>query len=422
MFGSHLSIAGSMLTAIDEAQRLRFDTVQVFTKNQQQWSAKPLDHGMTRDWNGRVASLGWGDRLVSHASYLINLATHQDELWRKSIDLMTDEIERCEALGIRFLVHHPGSFVGHTLDAGMARIAGAYREIFSRTKGFRTVSCLEDTAGAGSTIGGPFEDLARLRSLIIDATGEPARVAYCLDSCHMHAYGYDLSLRAGADKALTHFDSTCGLANLRVVHLNDSKGAAGSKLDRHAHIGEGTIGTPSLRASGFASIVNHPAIVAIPKILETPKDDRADGVPWDVVNHARLVSLQNGEDSEAKVTEWRDAHSAVDHAALSSTPGRARSSASSGSKRKTKPEEASSTSASPKRAGKPAAAAKSGQSLAKAGKTRTCGASTTNSMGKPASSKRTRSRDGDEAARSSGASGARKMTSSARAKPRRRQA
>ncbi|MCC6970333.1 MAG: deoxyribonuclease IV [Phycisphaerales bacterium] len=308
MFGSHLSIAGSMLTALDEAQRLCFDTVQVFTKNQQQWAAKPLDPAMVRDWNARVAILGWGDRMVSHASYLINLATHQDELWRKSIDLMTDEIERCETLGIRYLVHHPGSFVGHTLDAGLTRIADAYRELFNRTRGYQTVSCLEDTAGGGSTIGGPFEDLARLRSIIIDKTGEPPRIAYCLDSCHMHAFGHDLSTREAAEKALDHFHATCGIENLRVFHLNDSKGIVGSRLDRHAHIGEGTIGAPNLAASGFAAIVNHPVVARVPKILETPKENRADGVPWDIVNRARLVSLQSGGDPEALVGEWTASH------------------------------------------------------------------------------------------------------------------
>lgn len=308
MFGSHLSIAGSMTTALDEAQRLCFDTVQVFTKNQQQWAAKPLDPAMVSDWNARVATLGWGDRMVSHASYLINLATHQDELWRKSINLMTDEIERCETLGIRYLVHHPGSFVGHTLDAGLARIADAYRELFNRTRGYQTVSCLEDTAGGGSTIGGPFEDLARLRSMIIDKTGEPPRIAYCLDSCHMHAFGHDLSTRQAAEKALDHFHATCGIENLRVFHLNDSKGVVGSRLDRHAHIGEGTIGAPNLAASGFAAIVNHPVVARIPKILETPKENRADGVPWDVINRARLVSLQTNADPEVLVGEWTASH------------------------------------------------------------------------------------------------------------------
>jgi len=144
--------------------------------------------------------------------------------------------------------------------------------------------------------------------MIIDKTGEPPRIGYCLDSCHMHAFGHNLATRDAAEKALGHFHATCGIENLRVFHLNDSKGAVGSKLDRHAHIGEGTIGAPNLAASGFAAIVNHPAIVKIPKILETPKEDRTDGVPWDIVNRARLVSLQAGADPETSVGEWLATH------------------------------------------------------------------------------------------------------------------
>lgn len=114
MFGSHLSIAGSMVNALHEAEKLSLDTVQVFTKNQQQWKAKPLDPTMVKEWSGEVKRLGWGDRIVSHASYLINLASANEELWEKSVTLMLDEIERCETLGIRYLVHHPGAAVGQT--------------------------------------------------------------------------------------------------------------------------------------------------------------------------------------------------------------------------------------------------------------------------------------------------------------------
>lgn len=413
MFGSHLSIAGSMTTALDEAQRLCFDTVQVFTKNQQQWAAKPLDPAMVRDWNARVAALGWGDRMVSHASYLINLATHQDELWRKSIDLMTDEIERCETLGIRYLVHHPGSFVGHTLDAGLARIADAYRELFNRTRGYQTVSCLEDTAGGGSTIGGPFEDLARLRSMIIDKTGEPPRIAYCLDSCHMHAFGHDLSTRQAAEKALDHFHATCGIENLRVFHLNDSKGAVGSRLDRHAHIGEGTIGAPNLSHSGFAAIVNHPVIAKIPKILETPKENRADAVPWDIINRARLVSLQSGADPEVLVGEWTASHPvAAAHPSRPkpSTPGStkpARTSKPAKSEVEAKP----ATKPDIKPASKPHKRTKA--SPARTSTTR--GKNAAPSPGSPSKSSRPASRSASKSAESPRASGARKIDSSRRA-------
>lgn len=311
MFGSHLSIAGAMTNALREGESLGLDTVQVFTKNQQQWKARPLEPSAVAEWRREVARLGWdkggptgGGRTVSHASYLINLASPDDELWPKSLDLMTDEIERCEALAIPFLVHHPGSFTTSTLDDGLSRIVAAYTELFGRTRGYATVSCLEGTVGAGRTIGGAFEHLATLRQRIADATGAPSRVAFCLDTCHLHAAGYDLSTRQKARDVLALFDARCGLAHVKVLHLNDSKGAAGSRLDRHAHIGDGTIGGGTTRAklaaSGFAEFVNHPAFARVPKILETPKDDPKPGRPWDRVNLDRLRRLVQPEGEIAR--------------------------------------------------------------------------------------------------------------------------
>lgn len=291
MFGSHLSIAGSMCNALLEGERLGLDTVQVFTRNQQQWMAKPLDPAMVAEWHAHIRRLGWGGRTVSHASYLINLASPDDALWRKSIDLMRDELERCEALGIPFLVHHPGAFTTSSRPAGIARIAAAYRELFRDTRGGATVACLENTVGSGTNLGREFEELARLRAAIIDATGEPARVAFCFDTCHAHAGGYDLSSRESAARVLREFDGACGLAHLRVVHVNDSKGALGSRRDLHAHIGTGTIGAPDLAASGFATVINHPALAAVPMILETPKGNDPSGVPHDALNLARLRAL-----------------------------------------------------------------------------------------------------------------------------------
>ena len=317
MFGSHLSIAGSMVNALTDAVALGLDTVQVFTKNQQQWAAKPLDPGMVKEWRAKVKEIGF-DRsgptdakgmhrggITSHASYLINLAAPDDTLWNKSIDLMTDEIERCETLGIPFLVHHPGAYTTSDLATGLARIAAAYKTIFQRTKGYATVSCLEGTVGAGSQIGGPFDELATLRTQIIDATGEPARIGFCLDTCHMHAAGYDMATRATGDKALAEFDRLCGFSNLKAFHINDSKGAVGSHLDRHMHIGEGTIGGQGpgnppgdlarVLDSGFAAVVNHPTLADVPKHLETPKDDPVGGVAWDTLNVARLRALRPGQ-------------------------------------------------------------------------------------------------------------------------------
>lgn len=293
MFGSHLSIAGSMVNALHEAEKLGLDTVQVFTKNQQQWKAKPLDPAMVAEWKTEVKRLGWGERIVSHASYLINLASANEELWEKSVNLMLDEIERCETLGIRYLVHHPGAAVGQTREEGMARIAKAYKVLFKQTKGYATVSCLENTAGAGTTLGRSFEELGGLRQMILEGTGcKPERIGYCIDTCHAHAAGYDIATRAGAESMLASLDAACGLGHVRVMHMNDSKAPAGSNRDRHAHIGEGTIGggtTPKkLGASGFATVLANPALGAVPKIMETPKEDAEDGTPMDTVNLGRL--------------------------------------------------------------------------------------------------------------------------------------
>ncbi len=291
-----------MISALNEGERLGLDTVQVFTKNQQQWLAKPLDPGMVRDWHARIAQMSWSGRTVSHASYLINLAAPADDLWSKSIALMQIEIERCEELGIPFLVHHPGAYTTSSLDEGLRRIALAYKQLFTSTRGYKTISCLEGTAGAGSTIGGDFDHLSRLRAMIIELTGEPDRIGFCLDSCHLHAAGYDMSTRASATRVLEEFDARCGLAYLKVWHLNDSKGKLGTHLDRHAHIGEGEVGrgvdAGTLADSGFAAIVNHPAFAGVPKILETPKEDGVKGEPpavaWDQINVARLRALMRG--------------------------------------------------------------------------------------------------------------------------------
>lgn len=295
MFGSHLSISEGLAHAALEAERLGMDTVQVFTKNQRQWRAKPLDRGTVDEWVRTVEGLGWAGRTVSHASYLINLASPDDDLWAKSVDLMTEEIERCELLAIPFLVHHPGAYTAGDAERGLARIAGAYGEIFRRTRGYRTVSCLEDTVGSGSNLGRTFEELARLRGLIIEATGAPERVGFCLDTCHAHAGGYDLRTRSGAEAVLRELDEVCGLEHVRAIHLNDSKGEAGSRKDRHAHIGEGTIGlgtsARALRESGFAAVVNHPRLKTVPKILETPKETSKAGTPMDAINLRRLRRL-----------------------------------------------------------------------------------------------------------------------------------
>lgn len=302
MFGSHLSIAGALTNALDEAQSLSLDTVQIFTKNQRQWKVTPLDPAVRDDWLARTAQLGWQHRTVAHDSYLINLASPDDDLWKKSIALMREEINRCTQLHIPFLVSHPGAHTGSGVDTGLRRIALAYKQLLAETRAQPVTICLENTAGGGSTLGRSFEELATLARYIHDEAGADAqgRIGFCLDTCHALAAGYDLSAtdpattkkrtipqaRAAAQAVLDDFHHHCGIANLRVLHLNDSKGALASHLDRHEHIGQGHVAK-----GAFAAILNHPALAAVPKILETPKGLDDQGRPWDARNLATLKRL-----------------------------------------------------------------------------------------------------------------------------------
>jgi len=296
LFGSHLSVAGGMVNALHEARSLGLDAVQVFTKNQQQWKAPAMKPEARMAWLEGLAELGWADadpldpagahRTVSHASYLINLASPDDALWAKSIDMMVVEIERCDVLGIPLLVHHPGAFTTSDREAGLGRIVSAYEVLFERTPGAKVVNCLENTVGSGSNLGGAFGELAELRERIVQAAGRAERVGFCFDTCHAHAAGYDMHGEQAAAKTLDELDRVCGLEHVRCVHLNDSKGACGSRLDRHEHIGEGTIGE-----AGFGVVLGQQALRGRPMILETPKGKSEDGTPLDEVNLRRLRRL-----------------------------------------------------------------------------------------------------------------------------------
>ena len=208
MLGAHMSIAGGVSQALDRASSIGSNAVQVFTKNQRQWKVKPLADEQISAWTSELKRLGWMSttgpaRTVSHASYLINLASPDDELWQKSIELMQEEIERCDALSIPLLVHHPGAYTSSDEGAGRKRIAQAYKKLFKATKGAKVVSCLENTVGSGTNMGRTFEELAELRAMIGDATGEPERVGFCFDTCHAHAGGYDMSDRDAAERSLS---------------------------------------------------------------------------------------------------------------------------------------------------------------------------------------------------------------------------
>ena len=280
MFGSHLSIAGGMHNALLEAERLGMTCVQVFTKNQQQWKSKPLDPSAITEWRTHCDRLKFA-HTVSHDSYLINLASPDDALRRKSIDLFTEELRRCVALCIPFLVTHPGAHVGEGEAAGLQRVAKSLDEVHAVIPNGNVITCLEITAGQGSSLGYRLEHLAE----IITKVKHPERLAVCLDTAHLFAAGYDFRGRKYA-KFRKELDATIGVDRVKVLHLNDSKKVLGSRVDRHEHIGRGTIGV-----EGFKPFVRDAAFRKIPKILETPKAKDDKGRDWDAVNLETLASL-----------------------------------------------------------------------------------------------------------------------------------
>ena len=280
MFGSHLSIAGGMHNALLEAEKLGFDTVQVFTKNQQQWKCKPLEQAAIDEWSSHCKRLKF-KKTVSHDSYLINLASADDALWRKSIDLFIEEVTRCALLGIPYLVTHPGAHLGTGEDAGLMRVAQALDEVHETVGPNHVTTCLEITAGQGSSLGYKLEHLA----WIIEHVQQPKRLGVCLDTAHLFAAGYDFRGRKYTSFR-KQVDAIVGLKTVKVLHLNDSKKGLGSRVDRHDHIGKGTIGL-----DGFRPIVRDEAFADVPKILETPKLKAEDGRDWDAVNLETLRSL-----------------------------------------------------------------------------------------------------------------------------------
>lgn len=274
MFGSHLSIAGGVHNALLAAESHGCDTVQIFTKNQQQWKSKPLEKGTIELWKSHCGRLKFR-RTVSHDSYLINVGSPDDRLWQASVELLTEEISRCEILEIPYLVMHPGAHMGSGEEAGLKRVAKGVDAAYSASGARKTIVCLEGTAGQGSSLGYRLEHLGE----IISASKNPARLGVCLDTAHLFAAGYDFrGRRYGAFRR--ELDRIVGLKRVKVWHLNDSKKELGSRVDRHDHIGRGKIGK-----SGFVPIVRDEIFADVPKILETPKDtDPETGRFWDDIN------------------------------------------------------------------------------------------------------------------------------------------
>ena len=280
LLGAHMSMSGGVSKALDAAAAAGSNAVQVFTKNNRQWGGPPVDSADAARWHAQMPSLGV-EYAVSHATYLINLASNKDDLWARSIGGQKDELKRAQAYGIRHVVLHPGAHTGSGEEAGVARVSAALNRLHSELPECAdTMTLLELTAGQGTTLGYSFGQLAA----IIAGVEDKSRVGVCVDTCHALGAGYDYRTPAGYAAMMAEIDETIGLSTVKCWHFNDSKFDVGSRKDRHTHIGEGFVGL-----EGFRNILNDLRWDGIGMLLETPKDEDGDGN--DARNLATLAGL-----------------------------------------------------------------------------------------------------------------------------------
>ncbi len=279
LMGAHFSIAKGLHKAITEADSYNCNALQIFTKNASTWKEKFLTENQINDFLKTKQKTGI-DRIISHTSYLINIAGPDKKKSAMSCEALKQEIIRCGQLEIPYVVLHPGAHMGEGEEKGIQRIANNVNRIFVATNGIATRLLLETTAGQGSSIGHTFEQL----DSIIKKVEDKSRIGICLDTCHIFAAGYDISNKKGYEHTIKAFDDIIGLNNLFVIHLNDTKKACNTRVDRHEHIGDGCIGLDA-----FKHIINDSRLKDIPKILETPK--LKDGKDADTINLELLRRL-----------------------------------------------------------------------------------------------------------------------------------
>ncbi len=263
LLGAHLSIAGGLDKALDRAAALDITALQIFTRNQVQWRAPALDPAEVERFHEKLSASRIG-YLCAHTSYLINLASPDELIRRKSVAALVTEVQRAETLKCRSVVLHPGSPKTDGKEVGLERIAAGLETVLLQTAECNVSIALENTAGQGASIGAELKQLNDL----LDRLARHDRLQVCLDTCHAFAAGYDLSHVEGVHL----FAETCirmfGLERIALLHLNDCKSELGKHLDRHTHIGEGKIG-----CSGFRAILQEPLLKQVPGVLETPKEN-----------------------------------------------------------------------------------------------------------------------------------------------------
>jgi deoxyribonuclease-4 len=283
--GAHMSVAGGVSKAIARATLHGCEALQIFTKNANQWRGRPLQADEVRSFRTQAEASGLAP-IVSHASYLINLATAMPALRQQSIDAFVDELDRAEALGLRGVVIHPGTCTSGTEAEGIALIAGAIRAAFAARPAQRTMVLLEHTAGQGRTLGHRFDHLA---DILGQLDGSP-RVGICLDTCHLVASGYDIVSAAGYAATFADFDRRVGLSRLELFHGNDSKKPCGSRVDRHEHIGAGCLGLEP-----FSWILNDSRFAGRAMLIETEKSSRSSrpgSIELDPLDEKNLETLR----------------------------------------------------------------------------------------------------------------------------------
>jgi deoxyribonuclease-4 len=256
--GAHVSVAGGLVKAFPRGLEWNCESLQIFTKSQVQWAAKPLDPDDVYAWLSAWEEQEWQPCIV-HGCYLVNLCSPSAELRQKSVAAVIDEIERAATLGIPWVIVHPGSFKDTTLEPALDFCTASVREILEQTEGCGAGLLLENTAGMGSSVGCRFEDLGQ----VIRQVNRPEQLGVCFDTCHAFAAGYDLRTPAAYADTWARFDRIIGLDHLKAFHLNDCKSPLASRIDRHEGIGQGAIGV-----EGFRLLMNDPRFEFHPGVVE----------------------------------------------------------------------------------------------------------------------------------------------------------
>ena len=258
LVGAHLSTKGGLHTVFERAAAIEASAVALFAKNSNQWKGKVLtDEDCALFHEKRTVR-----PVLTHASYLINLATTNEELHRQSLAAMIDELDRAERIGAHAVVLHPGAHLGAGVDAALDQIARSLDHVHAALPNHRVVTLLETAAGQGSCVGCTFEELGRIRALV-DAKD---RVGVCFDTCHVFASGYDIREGDGYERTVEELERHVGIDHVGAFHVNDSKKGCGSRVDRHEHIGDGQLGLEP-----FRMLLNDRRFALVPKLLETPK-------------------------------------------------------------------------------------------------------------------------------------------------------